>query len=264
LKQSARDLRADSTDAERKLWSRLRNRRAGGFKFRRQFPIQGYIIDFFCVEAKLAVELDGGQHTDPDAVEYDRIRDEALQAVGVCVLRFSDVDALRETDAVIDAIYRALTDGPSPPPSPGIPGEGEKRAHDLLFVYGTLVPGLEPAPMSDIVRQMTRVGPATIRGRLYDLGPYPGVLLDDGDALVKGKLVRVPPDCWQRLDRYEACPLPDSSDGLFRRIRTTATRDVGQPVVCWVYVYNRDVTRATLVEGGCWLTHRGLTKIIPS
>ena len=135
---------------------------------------------------------------------------------------------------------------------------------ELLFVYGTLLPGMEPPAMSNLVRQFTLLGPATIRGRLYDIGPYPGVLLDD-DGIVRGQLVQVPSlDLWQRLDRYEACPLPNSADGLFRRVTTKATRDGASPIECWVYVYNRDLTGATLVEGGCWLTHRRLPKIIPS
>jgi gamma-glutamylcyclotransferase (GGCT)/AIG2-like uncharacterized protein YtfP len=135
---------------------------------------------------------------------------------------------------------------------------------DLLFIYGSLLPGLEAPPMAGIVRRMTLVCEATVRGRLFDFGPFPGVLLDESADVVKGRIVRVPPDCWSRLDRYESCPLDDSVDGLYRRIKTTAVREDGSGIECWVYVYNQDVSRATLVECGCWLTHRGLTKIIPS
>jgi gamma-glutamylcyclotransferase (GGCT)/AIG2-like uncharacterized protein YtfP len=136
--------------------------------------------------------------------------------------------------------------------------------NDLLFIYGSLLPGMEPPAMSDIVRRMKFVCHATIRGKLYDFGPFPGVLLDDTAGIVRGRIVEVPHDCWSRLDGYESCPLPDSVDGLYRRIETTATRDDGSPIRCWVYVYNQDVSRARLVEGGCWLTHRGLPKIMPS
>jgi gamma-glutamylcyclotransferase (GGCT)/AIG2-like uncharacterized protein YtfP len=136
---------------------------------------------------------------------------------------------------------------------------------NLLFIYGTLLPGLEPRAMSDVVLRMSVVGPATIRGKLYDLGFYPGVLLDEGGGIIKGQIVQVPSDeLWRRLDRYEACPLPESADGLFRRVKTAAMTGQGQPIECWVYVYNRDVSGAPLVECGCWLTHRGLPKIIPS
>lgn len=65
LKTFARRMRAESTDAERKLWHILRDRKLGGFKFRRQHPVAGYIVDFFCLEAGVVVEADGGQHYNP-------------------------------------------------------------------------------------------------------------------------------------------------------------------------------------------------------
>jgi gamma-glutamylcyclotransferase (GGCT)/AIG2-like uncharacterized protein YtfP len=137
-------------------------------------------------------------------------------------------------------------------------------AADRLFIYGSLLSGMEPPAMSDVVRRMKFVCNATIRGKLYDFGPFPGVLLDEAAGVVKGRIVEVPGDCWDRLDRYEACPLPDSLDGLFRRIKTTARRDDGRPIDCWIYVYNQDISRAKLVETGCWLTHKNLPKITPS
>ena len=73
----ARRLRAESTDVERKLWAVLRSRQLGGVKFRRQFPIDNYFADFACVEARLIVELDGGQHS--DQVDYDERRTQALE-----------------------------------------------------------------------------------------------------------------------------------------------------------------------------------------
>ncbi|MBI4990534.1 DUF559 domain-containing protein [Candidatus Gottesmanbacteria bacterium] len=71
LKDYARNLRRRQTDAERLLWWRLRNRQLAGFKFRRQFPIADYIVDFYCDEKKLAIEVDGGQHTTPKYRQYD-------------------------------------------------------------------------------------------------------------------------------------------------------------------------------------------------
>ncbi|KSB87303.1 hypothetical protein AS593_22875 [Caulobacter vibrioides] len=84
----ARRLRRDQADAERLLWSVLRGRRLDGFKFRRQVPIDRYVADFLCVEAKLIVELDGGQHATDEGRAYDAARSQALEACGYIVLRF--------------------------------------------------------------------------------------------------------------------------------------------------------------------------------
>ena len=113
LKNFARSLRRESTDAERRLWSRLRDRGIEGFKFRRQVPVAGYILDFYCVKAKLVIEVDGGQHEDPSGTAKDQRRDAVLESIGMRVLRFSDVDVLRDTDAVLEEIYRVLSVEPS-------------------------------------------------------------------------------------------------------------------------------------------------------
>jgi very-short-patch-repair endonuclease len=101
----ARRLRHDQTDAERKLWTRLRRHQLG-VQFRRQHPIGPYIVDFCCVERLMVVELDGGQH------QEQRIRDEArsrwLAGRGFRVLRFSDREALMETEAVLTEIQNRL------------------------------------------------------------------------------------------------------------------------------------------------------------
>jgi very-short-patch-repair endonuclease len=125
----ARQMRHEQTDAESKMWSLLRDRRLSQFKFRRQFPIAGYIVDFICLRAKLVVEVDGGQHGDPGRIEYDRRRTARLSEMRFRVLRFSDRDVLRESDTVLGIIYNALVlEEPSPQPSPGVPGEGAKTA----------------------------------------------------------------------------------------------------------------------------------------
>lgn len=103
---NARALRNAGTDAERHLWQRLRGSQLGGYKFRRQYPINGYIADFACVEARLVVELDGGQHA--EQVGYDNVRSRALMLSGYHVLRFWNHDALRDTDAVLEEILRHL------------------------------------------------------------------------------------------------------------------------------------------------------------
>ncbi len=128
----ARGLRRRQTDAERRLWARLRDRRLLGVKFARQAPIGPYVVDFCCREGKVIVELDGGQHA--ARVDYDAGRTAFLQAQGYRVLRFWDNEALRNTDGMLLRIAQALSPShtrPSPRPSPQR-GEGEGR--------GTLAP----------------------------------------------------------------------------------------------------------------------------
>jgi len=121
LRDRARALRNSLTDAERHLWQRLRRKQINGFRFRRQVPLGRYIVDFVCFEARVIVEVDGGQHA--EAAMHDRERDRWLSSQGFRVLRFWNNDVLRETDAVIEMIERALTQ-PPPHPSPAR-GEGE-------------------------------------------------------------------------------------------------------------------------------------------
>jgi very-short-patch-repair endonuclease len=105
LVNTARRLRRDSTDAERRLWYRLRARTIDGAKFVRQEPIGPYIVDFICRAERLIIELDGGQHaTDP----RDTARTQWLIARGYRVLRFWNNDVLRNTDGVLEAIAAAL------------------------------------------------------------------------------------------------------------------------------------------------------------
>ena len=101
-----RSLRRDMTDAERRLWSRLRRRQMAGFKFRRQHQVGLYICDFACVEAGVAIELDGSQHVEQAA--YDLRRDAILRSAGFRVLRFWNGDVLVRTDDVVETIYEAL------------------------------------------------------------------------------------------------------------------------------------------------------------
>jgi len=120
LKQLARSLRKNQTDAERKLWRRLRARELCGFKFRRQYPIAPYIVDFICVEKRLIVEIDGGQHA--TMTEIDNTRTEFLNARGYRVLRFWNNEVLQQLDAVLAKILDSLTH-PHPHPLPQA-GEG--------------------------------------------------------------------------------------------------------------------------------------------
>jgi very-short-patch-repair endonuclease len=104
-----RQLRRASTPAEALLWSLLRGHRFAGFKFRRQHSFGPYILDFFCYERRLAIELDGGQHFDPVIAEYDRRRTHRLASSGITLLRFPNDLVRRETAGVLDAIAAALT-----------------------------------------------------------------------------------------------------------------------------------------------------------
>jgi len=101
----ARELRRNTTDAERRLWTRLRYRQLG-HKFRRQQPIGTYIVDFVCLEKRVVVELDGGQHA--EQVESDKARTNWLNNEGFTVLRFWNNEILESLDAVVEVIWNNL------------------------------------------------------------------------------------------------------------------------------------------------------------
>ena len=102
----ARALRVASTDAEMLLWSKLRDRQMPGLKFRRQRPVAGYFADFACLEIGLIIELDGGQHAEPDATAHDQHRTAVLAREGFEVLRFWNHEVLSQTEAVLTQIYQ--------------------------------------------------------------------------------------------------------------------------------------------------------------
>jgi type I restriction enzyme M protein len=119
LLEFARELRQHSTDAEQRLWSALRDRRMAGAKFRRQHPVKPYILDFYCHELKLAIELDGGQHNTDEGRVHDEQRSRFLVAQGIQVLRFWNNDVFQQPAAVLQAIFNAVNGNlPSPQPSP--------------------------------------------------------------------------------------------------------------------------------------------------
>jgi very-short-patch-repair endonuclease len=120
---AARKLRLEMTDAERKLWWRLRHRQIAGHKFRRQVPIGSFIVDFACMDARLIVEVDGEQHAE-EQVLHDERRTRWLESVGYRVIRFWNREVLRETDSVCETILQALLAARAPTqPSPSR-GEG--------------------------------------------------------------------------------------------------------------------------------------------
>jgi very-short-patch-repair endonuclease len=132
LTERARHMRHLPTDAEIRLWSRLRGRRLGGWKFRRQHSACGFILDFFCVEAGFAIELDGGGHAKSEQAVYDQERAQRLSENGIRVLRFWDDQALKETDTVLEVILTALDKPPHPTLSPKR-GRGPARGNPLTL-----------------------------------------------------------------------------------------------------------------------------------
>ena len=96
LKQSARRLRSDLTDAEQVLWKRIRRKQIHGVQFYRQKPLLNFIVDFYCAKARLVIELDGGQHFEPEYLQKDIERDKALEELGLRVLRFDNRQVLIE------------------------------------------------------------------------------------------------------------------------------------------------------------------------
>ena len=118
----AKRLRQDATDAERVLWREVRAHRFAGFKFKRQEPLGSYVVDFVCYEAKLIVELDGGQHTDQKEADEERTR--WLASRGFRVLRFWNNDLLTNIAGVMQVIEKSLHVSP-PLPGPLPPGERE-------------------------------------------------------------------------------------------------------------------------------------------
>ena len=106
LLEFARELRGRQTDAEQLIWSLFRGRRFLGLKFRRQHPCPPDILDFYCDELRLAVELDGGQHNSIIGITHDVARSDFLEKCGITVLRFWNHDVLTDPEAILVAIYQ--------------------------------------------------------------------------------------------------------------------------------------------------------------
>jgi|RhiMetdeSRZDD1v2_1073273.scaffolds.fasta_scaffold1037040_2 very-short-patch-repair endonuclease len=102
--QRARDLRHPLTPTEAKIWSRVRNRGLG-FKIRRQHPIERFITDFYCAEAKLIIEIDGDSHAEPDQEDYDRARTKWLEERGYKVIRIKNEDVHKHLEDALKEIY---------------------------------------------------------------------------------------------------------------------------------------------------------------
>ncbi len=118
IKKNARDLRKKSTKAEITLWNKLKNRQIGNMKFRRQHPIGGYILDFFCLEHLLGIEIDGSIHELPDRRRYDDVRTELLNEIAIRIIRFSNHEIHTDIENVIHRIVSQTLAYPEFKPSP--------------------------------------------------------------------------------------------------------------------------------------------------
>ncbi|MFZ3017205.1 MAG: endonuclease domain-containing protein [Gallionella sp.] len=113
----AKTLRTNQTGAEQRLWYHLRAHRFMGLKFKRQKPMGRYIVDFVCMERRLIIEIDGGQHA--EQVEYDKRRDAWLRSQGYTVLRFWNNEVMQQLEGVLEQVRCALTLSPNPSPASG-------------------------------------------------------------------------------------------------------------------------------------------------
>lgn len=109
ITERAKELRQRLTDTERLMWYRLRDRRLGGFKFRRQRPVGNYIVDFICIECRLVIELDGSQHNEETHKQYDQTRDSWLRDDGFLVIRFWNCQIFQDLDSVLDFVLKVLS-----------------------------------------------------------------------------------------------------------------------------------------------------------
>ena len=109
LLEFAKNMRTNATDAEYLMWQILRARRFMDLKFRRQHVIKPYIVDFYCHEIGLVIELDGSQHGTDDAIGYDTERTRFLEALGLTVVRYWNHDVLGRTDMVLEDLWNVCS-----------------------------------------------------------------------------------------------------------------------------------------------------------
>lgn len=108
LKGCSRKLRKNMTNAERLLWSEVRRKQLKGYQFYRQKTLGDYIVDFYCPEVNLIIEVDGGQHYSNEGKQKDRLRDDYMASLGLKVLRFSDIEVSRNLKEVVEKILGHL------------------------------------------------------------------------------------------------------------------------------------------------------------
>ena len=120
-----RRLRSDMTGPEARLWSRLRARQLQGLKFRRQHGIGPYIVDFYCPEQSLVIEVDGDSHADADQMLKDQLRDRYFQSLGLRVIRYFNDDIVKNLDGDLEDLAEKLSSG-STSPCPSLQRRGER------------------------------------------------------------------------------------------------------------------------------------------
>lgn len=124
-----------------------------------------------------------------------------------------------------------------------------------LFVYGTLEPAHAPAEIAAAVRRLRRVGSGSVRGRLYDLGEFPGAVVSrTAPSVIKGKVFELPADqqVLSSIDTYEGFDPEHPQGSLFVRKRWPVTLTDGSQVTCWIYTYNRKLGDAQLITSGSY------------
>ena len=124
---------------------------------------------------------------------------------------------------------------------------------EYLFLYGTLLPDQAPAEIAAILKSLRRIGPARVRGRLYDFGEYPGALLvPSSKTIIQGEVFELPSTraTLKALDQYEEFDPTNTEASLFIRTKTRARLTDGNQVDCWMYVYNDDPGTAPLLADG--------------
>jgi gamma-glutamylcyclotransferase (GGCT)/AIG2-like uncharacterized protein YtfP len=128
---------------------------------------------------------------------------------------------------------------------------------EYLFVYGTLLPGAAPAEIAAAAAQLVPVGTGWVQGSLYDLGHFPGAVLESSSGRrIAGKVFLLPanPAVLKALDEYEEFDPEAPEQSQFLRIRTTVKLSIGGALECWIYVFNQDVRNAQLIECGDWMS----------
>jgi gamma-glutamylcyclotransferase (GGCT)/AIG2-like uncharacterized protein YtfP len=141
--------------------------------------------------------------------------------------------------------------------------QSEKRTDcqlmkEYLFVYGTLLPEIATNEMASVIKSLALIGPGAVQGKLYDLGEYPGAVLDSSESKVFGKVFELSGDesLLKTLDRYEGFDDEDLDHNLFVRAKTNATLNEGLSIECWIYVYNQDTINAALIESGDYIEYK--------
>lgn len=111
MKKRRQNLRNNATPAEQKLWQKLKGKQIAGIKFRRQYSIDSFIVDFYAPSCKLVVEIDGGTHFSDEAIEYDIQRERYIKKFGIRIIRFTNVDVFENIDGVLQMIEQAALEG---------------------------------------------------------------------------------------------------------------------------------------------------------